>query len=122
MAAARTMGSFDIGQAVVVADGLVLAVEAQEGTDAMLARCAALPEAIRRPRGRPAGVLAKAVKPLQGRRIDLPTIGPATVMGAARAGLVGIAGEAGALLIVERDSVIQLADDLGLFVLGVTAP
>ncbi len=55
----------------------------------------------------------------QDRRVDLPTIGPATIEAAARAGLVGVAGEAGALLIVDRDQVIQTADDLGLFVVGV---
>jgi UDP-2,3-diacylglucosamine hydrolase len=116
---ARALGSLDIGQAVVVANGLVLAVEAQEGTDAMLQRCADLPRALRSHGAAAAGVLAKAVKPIQDRRVDLPTIGPATIEAAARAGLVGVAGEAGALLIVDRDQVIQTADDLGLFVFGV---
>jgi UDP-2,3-diacylglucosamine hydrolase len=116
---ARALGSLDIGQAVVVANGLVLAVEAQEGTDAMLQRCADLPRALRSHAAAAAGVLAKAVKPIQDRRVDLPTIGPATIEAAARAGLVGVAGEAGALLIVDRDQVIQTADDLGLFVFGV---
>ena len=117
---ARTLGSLDIGQAVVVANGLVLAVEAQEGTDAMLQRCADLPRALRS-HGAAAGVLAKAVKPIQDRRIDLPTIGPATIEAAARAGLVGVVGEVGSLLIIDRDRVIQTADDLGLFVVGVPA-
>jgi DUF1009 family protein len=119
MRAARALGSLDIGQAVVVANGLVLAVEAQEGTDAMLRRCAELPASLRTSAGAPTGILAKAVKPIQDRRIDLPTIGPATVMGAARAGLAGIVGEAGSLLVVDRVAVIQTADDLGLFVVGV---
>jgi UDP-2,3-diacylglucosamine hydrolase len=117
--AARMLGELDIGQGVVVANGLVLAVEAQEGTDAMLRRCAELPEALRANSGEPVGVLAKAVKPNQDRRIDMPTIGPATVMGAARAGLAGIVGETGSLLVIDRASVIQTADDLGLFVVGV---
>jgi hypothetical protein len=117
--AARALGEQDIGQGVVVANGLVLAVEAQEGTDAMLRRCAELPAALRSNNGEPVGVLAKAVKPNQDRRIDLPAIGPATVMGAARAGLAGIVGEAGSLLVIDRAAVIQAADDLGLFVVGV---
>jgi DUF1009 family protein len=119
---ARALGSLDIGQAVVVANGLVLAVEAQEGTDAMLQRCADLPRTLRSRAAAAAGVLAKAVKPTQDRRVDLPTIGPATIEAAARAGLVGVAGEAGSLLIVDRELVIQTADDLGLFVVGVPAP
>lgn len=122
MRAARALGSLDIGQAVVVANGLVLAVEAQEGTDAMLRRCAELPSALKMDGEAAAGVLAKAVKPIQDRRIDLPTIGPATVMGAARAGLAGIVGEAGSLLVVDRQAVIQTADELGLFVAGVAPP
>jgi DUF1009 family protein len=119
MRAARALGALDIGQGVVVANGLVLAVEAQEGTDAMLERCAELPAALRANGGEPVGVLAKVVKPNQDRRIDLPAIGPATVMGAARAGLAGIVGEAGSLLVIDRAAVIQTADDLGLFILGV---
>jgi DUF1009 family protein len=103
----------------VVAKGLVLAVEAQEGTDAVLRRCAQLPSTLRGTAEAPAGVLAKAPKPIQDRRIDLPTIGVATVVAAARAGLAGIVGEAGALLIVEREQVIQTANDLGLFIVGV---
>jgi UDP-2,3-diacylglucosamine hydrolase len=117
--AARALGNLDIGQGVVVANGLVLAVEAQEGTDAMLRRCGELPEALRANRGEPVGVLAKAVKPNQDRRIDMPAIGPATVMGAARAGLAGIVGETGSMLVIDRAAVIQTADDLGLFVVGV---
>lgn len=119
LSVARAIGALDIGQAAVVAGGLVLAVEAQEGTDAMLRRCAELPLAVRCPAGTPAGVLAKAVKPIQDRRIDLPTIGPATIEAAARAGLAGVVGEAGGLLVVDREQVIQKADDLGLFVAGV---
>jgi hypothetical protein len=116
---ARAIGALDIGQGAVVARGLVLAVEAQEGTDAMLARCADLPSELRGVPGAPVGVLAKAPKPIQERRVDMPTIGVATVMAAAHAGLAGIVGETGALLIVNRQAVIQRADDLGLFIVGV---
>ena len=120
---AREIGRLDIGQGAVVCDGLVLAVEAQEGTDAMLRRVATdiSPEV----RGRPGayrGVLAKAPKPIQETRIDMPTIGLATIQRVAAAGLAGIAGEAGRLLVLDREQVIEMADELGLFVVGVAPP
>jgi DUF1009 family protein len=118
MRAARAIGGLDIGQAAVAARGVVLALEAQEGTDALLRRCAELPVALRGGPGALCGVLAKAPKAVQDRRIDLPTIGPATVIAASHAGLAGIVGEAGALLVVERERVIELADELGLFIVG----
>ena len=116
---ARAIGALDVGQAAVVAHGLVLAVEAQEGTDALLARVADLPAHLRGNPGAGVGVLAKAPKPIQETRVDLPTIGLATVRGVARAGLAGIAGEAGRLLVLDREAVIALADELGIFILGV---
>jgi DUF1009 family protein len=116
---ARAIGRLDVGQAAVVCRGLVLAVEAQEGTDAMLARVAELPAHLRGRPGAGEGVLAKAPKPIQETRIDLPTIGLATVQAAVRAGLAGIVGESGRLLVLDREAVIALADELGLFILGV---
>jgi DUF1009 family protein len=115
---ARAIGQLDVGQGAVVCRGLVLAVEAQEGTDAMLARVADLPAALRGQPGASAGVLAKAPKPIQETRVDLPTIGPTTVHAVARAGLAGIVGEAGRLLVLDREAVIELADELGVFILG----
>jgi len=116
---AREIGRLDVGQGAVVCNGLVLAVEAQEGTDAMLRRVEQLPQAIRGTAEKPRGVLAKAPKPIQETKVDLPTIGVATIQRAARAGLAGVVGEAGRLLVVDRDAVMACADDLGLFVLGV---
>ncbi|MFL5298267.1 MAG: UDP-2,3-diacylglucosamine diphosphatase [Phenylobacterium sp.] len=116
---ARAVGRLDVGQAAVVCRGHVLAVEAAEGTDAMLARVAELPEALRGRPDAPEGVLAKAPKPIQETRVDLPTIGPATIQAVARAGLAGIVGEAGRLLVLEREAVVALADELGVFVVGV---
>jgi DUF1009 family protein len=110
---AARLGALDIGQAVVVQHGLVLGVEAVEGTDRLLARCAGLR------REGPGGVLVKLKKPKQERRADLPTIGPATVRAAAAAGLEGIAVEAGQCLIIDQQSVVEHADRDGLFVLGV---
>lgn len=109
---ARALGRADVGQAVVVQAQLVLGVEAVEGTDALLARCAEL-----RRRG-PGGVLVKGRKLGQERRVDLPTIGPATVEGAAAAGLRGIAVEAGHTLVAEADLLARHAERLGLFVVG----
>jgi len=117
--AARAIGGLDIGQAAVACDGLVLALEAQEGTDAMLQRVASLPATIRGSADRPRGVLAKATKPGQELRVDLPTIGPETVRRAAQAGLAGIAGESGRILVLDRGETIRLADAAGLFVVGV---
>lgn len=117
---AAALGSWDVGQGCVVCDGLVLALEAQEGTDAMLARVAELPVEIRGVAGARRGVLVKRPKPIQDRRIDLPTIGLPTVEAVARAGLAGIAVEAGGALVMQREALIRRADELGLFVYGFT--
>lgn len=122
MKIARDAGSLDIGQAAVVCDGLVLAVEAQEGTDALLRRVAELPAALRGAPGRRKGVLAKIAKPIQEERVDLPTIGLATVEGADKAGLAGIVGVAGKTLVIDRDAVSLAADAAGLFVAGLASP
>ena len=115
---ALALGALDVGQAAVVCQGLVLAVEAAEGTDAMLVRVASLPEALRGTADNRKGVLVKAAKPHQERRIDLPAIGVRTVELAADAGLSGIAVEGGGALIVGRKAVAATADRLGLFVYG----
>jgi DUF1009 family protein len=115
---AKAIGELDVGQAAVAAKGVVLALEAQEGTDEMLRRCASLPVELRGDLTRRAGVIVKWPKPIQERRIDLPTIGVATVEGAAAAGLAGVVGEAGATLVIDRPAVIAAADRLGLFVVG----
>ncbi|HUO98859.1 MAG TPA: UDP-2,3-diacylglucosamine diphosphatase LpxI [Rhizomicrobium sp.] len=115
----RTMGSLDLGQAAVVCEGLTLAVEAAEGTDAMVARVGTLPENIRGTADRRRGVLVKAPKPTQDRRADLPVIGVQTVHNAAAVGLAGIAVEAGGALILRKQAVIAEADRLGLFLVGV---
>jgi len=117
----QALGPFDIGQAVVVIDGHVVAVEDIEGTDGLLARVGRLREQgrIRSRSGR--GVLVKAPKSSQDLRFDLPTIGPRTVEGTAAAGLAGIAVAAGHTLIAEPEATIAAADRAGLFVTGVDA-
>ena len=113
---ARAIGALDIGQAVVVQQGFVLGVEAIEGTDGLLRRCAAL-----RLDG-PGGVLVKVEKPGQEKRADRPVIGPQTVILAAESGLRGIAADAGATLVLDRDEVVRLADAAGIFVVGIRPP
>jgi DUF1009 family protein len=111
------IGRFDVGQAAVVSGGQVLAVEAADGTDEMVAHVAEL-----RRRGRirsSGGVLVKAPKPGQDRRIDLPTIGPQTVDGAARARLDGIAAIAGATIMAEPEQLRRAADRAQIFIVGI---
>ncbi len=112
IAVARALGAVDVGQGCVVQQGIVLAVEAVEGTDAMLARCGPLA------RPGPGGVLVKLAKPGQDRRADLPTIGQHTVRVASEAGLRGVAFEAGGTLLAERPATVAAADAAGLFLLG----
>lgn len=110
-------GGLDIGQGVVVAQGLCLAIETLPGTAAMLdfvARNSAM-----RPDPKGArGVFYKAPKPGQDRRIDLPTLGPDSVTQAAAAGLAGIAWEAGGVILLDRDETIRRAQAEGMFLLA----
>lgn len=111
----QALGDLDIGQAAVVQQGIVLGVEAIEGTDALLERVGPLR------REGPGGVLVKARKPNQDLAVDMPSIGPRTIEMAHRAGLRGVAVEAGGSLVLGLELVIDKADRLGLFVIGVTA-
>ncbi len=115
VAVARALGAVDVGHAVVVQQGIVLGVEAVEGTDALLRRCAEL-----RREGQ-AGVLVKLKKVGQDRRVDLPVIGPDTIAAVRAAGLAGIAIEAGGTLVVRRAEVIAAANAAGQFVYGLSA-
>ncbi len=115
---ARALGSFDIGQGAVVARRYVLAVEAAEGTDAMLRRCRDLNSWGFKARK---GVLVKTPKPGQDLRLDLPAIGPRTVELASEAGLAGIAVAAGAVLLLEQQELVEKADRLGLFLYGASS-
>ena len=110
---AQALGALDVGQAVVVQQEQVIGVEAIEGTDRLLERCAGL-----RLAGK-GGVLVKLKKPQQERRADLPTIGTQTVARAAAAGLLGIAIEAEQTLLVDRAATIAACDAQGLFLVGI---
>ena len=110
------LGRLDIGQGVVVQDGIVLGVEAIEGTDQLLLRCGGLKRAGRGP------VFLKSSKPGQADDLDLPTVGPDTVINAGEQGFSGIVVEAGRTLMFEPDKVAELADHYKMFVTGVDLP
>ena len=114
VAVLKALGGIDVGQAVVVQEGLVLGVEAIEGTDALLQRCTDLR------REGPGGVLVKVRKPGQDNRVDLPTIGVDTVIGAAKAGLRGIAIEAGGTMVLDREALISESNKSGIFVTAIS--
>lgn len=117
----RATGSFDVGQAVVVSGKHIQAVEAAEGTDQMLTRIAEMRAGgrVHTPSG--SGVLVKAPKLGQDLRFDMPSIGPRTVAGAARAGLAGIAVVAGSTIVAEPAQLIAAADRASIFVIGTPA-
>ncbi len=101
------MGPLDIGQACLVAQGKVIAMEDADGTDALVARLAPLSADMR-------AILCKGPKPGQSRQIDLPTIGPETFEAAAQAGLVGVVIDAGDVLLIDKARCTELADAHGL--------
>lgn len=108
----RALGAVDVGQAVVIQEGIVLAVEAVEGTDNMLARAAEW----RKPGKTP--VMVKILKPSQETRVDMPAMGIQTIEQLSKYGIGGIAVEAGAILVIEREAVIDAADAANIFIIG----
>jgi DUF1009 family protein len=108
----RALGAVDVGQAVVIQEGIVLAVEAVEGTDAMLSRAASLKKPGKAP------VMIKILKPGQDTRVDLPAIGLQTIEQLKKYGIGGIAVEAGGILVIEREAVIAAADAAKIFIIG----
>ncbi|MCG8444391.1 MAG: UDP-2,3-diacylglucosamine diphosphatase LpxI [Hyphomicrobiales bacterium] len=115
------LSPFDVGQALVVHDRRVLAIEAAEGTDRMLKRIAGLRKAKALALKGIAGVLVKTPKAGQDLRADMPAIGPDTVEHAKTAGLAGIAVEAGRVLMADPQAVVAAAEKAGLFLVGVAA-
>ena len=115
LSVARILGQADVGQGCVVQQGLVLALEAIEGTDEMLRRSALYK------REGVGGVLVKSAKPQQDKRLDLPAIGLRTIEESHKAGLRGIALLAGGTMIIDREAVLARADALGMFVVGLRA-
>lgn len=115
VAVARAMGAVDLAQSVVVQQGIVLGVEAVEGTDALIERTRSLR------RGGPGGVLVKLPKPNQELRVDMPVVGVRTIERAASAGLRGVAVAANATLLLQRGAVIAAADNANLFLVGLAS-
>ncbi len=119
LAVIAALGPFDVGQAAIVSNNHVLAVEAAEGTDNLLARIADLRRHGRVTTPAGTGVLVKAPKRGQDRRFDLPAVGPQTIENVARAGLAGLAVAAGGTIVAESEQVIAAADRAGVFFVGV---
>ncbi len=116
--AAEMLGRLDVGQGAVAIGGRIVALEGPEGTDEMLERVAGL-RAAGRISARRRGALVKLCKPQQDIRADLPAIGVSTVLNAKKAGLAGVAVEAGRSLVLDRAAVLKAADEAGLFVCGI---
>jgi DUF1009 family protein len=112
------VAAHDIGQACVVVGERVLAIEGPEGTDQMLARVRGFRRLWSRPRVEPGGTLVKTAKRGQDLRVDLPAIGPRTIVNVQKAGLRGVAIGAGATFILEQERTIETADRLGLFLVA----
>ena len=109
----EALGRLDVGQAVIIQNGLVVGVEAAEGTDKLINRCSEFIQ-----EGLPGGVLVKASKPAQERRVDLPAVGISTVKRASKAGLRGIAVEVDRTLIIDQVEMINVANRAGIFIFG----
>ncbi|MBW7874897.1 MAG: LpxI family protein [Candidatus Cloacimonetes bacterium] len=107
---AKAIGDLDIGQTVVVKNGIVLAVEAIEGTDQAILRGGAL--------GQGGAVVVKVSKPKQDLRFDMPTIGPVTINHCIQAGIKAIAIEAGSTILLDSKEVIRLAEENGIDIIS----
>ena len=112
---AAAIGAVDVGQGCVVQQGLCLGVEALPGTDAMLQGVAHLPVTLRPDPAKGRGVLFKGAKPGQDRRADLPTIGRETLIRVVDAGLGGIVWQAGSVIVLDRDALVEEARASGVF-------
>jgi DUF1009 family protein len=108
----RGIASFDVGQALVIQNGLVLGVEAAEGTDDLIKRCGEIRQEGEGP------ILIKIIKPEQDKRVDMPCIGPETIMNAQKFGIRGIAAESGSTLVLDQVSTVKLANRFGIFIYG----
>jgi len=108
----KGVAGFDVGQALVIQNGLVLGVEAAEGTDELIKRCGEIKQEGEGP------VLIKIIKPHQDKRVDMPCIGGKTIENAAKYGVAGIAAEAGSTLVLNSKEAIELANKHKIFIHG----
>ena len=113
MKAVTQLGQLDIGQAAIVQDGVVLGVEAVEGTDKLIKRCGEMKHTHNH-----AGVLVKLSKPGQELRTDLPTIGIETIKNIHQAGFKGIAIEAHRAIFLDQEEAIKYANENEMFILS----
>ena len=109
----RKISEMDIGQSLIIANSYVLGIEAIEGTDNLIKRCAPFLSETK------AGVLVKIKKKNQEKKIDLPVIGENTIKNVHKANLAGIALEAGSSIIINKARVVEMADELGIFIIGI---
>lgn len=107
---AKAIGGLDIGQTVVVKDLAVMAVEAIEGTDECILRGGRL--------GRGGVVVAKVAKPKQDVRFDIPAVGVKTIESMCTAGAKALVMEAGKTILVEKEKVIEIADENGITIVA----
>jgi len=107
------MAALDIGQAIIVQEGLVLGVEAIEGTNALIERCGALKRKGRK------GVLVKLCKAQQDTSLDLPTIGVKTIQAIHQSGFGGVAVHAGKSLMSDKEALVSLANAHNLYIVGI---
>jgi DUF1009 family protein len=117
----RALSPFDCGQGVVLEGERVLAVEGPEGTDRMLKRCRPRLQWLFPTKPVLKRLFVKAAKRGQERRVDLPAVGPRTIEACAKAGIAGLALQAGSVVMIERETMVKRADALGLFITGVKA-
>lgn len=103
----------DVGQSVIVKDGYVIGIEAAEGTDNLLSRCAILKQK------QSGGVLVKLAKQGQSLKMDLPTIGPKTILNLVKYKYNGVAIQKNLVLVINSDIVIKLADKNKVFIIEV---
>ena len=113
----KLIGKFDIGQAIIVSNGLIVAIEGIEGTDSLIKRSKILLDKLGS-KGKKQGVLVKLPKPTQDRRIDLPTIGTRTVELCKKINLSGIAVQSNGTIILGKSKIIKSANKKGLFLFG----
>ena len=110
---AKNIGKYDIGQSLVIEDGLIIALEAIEGTAEMINR------ASKYKKSQNSAILIKVLKHNQEKRIDRPTIGVKTIEQIAKSGFAGIVTEANEVLIIDYEKTIEIADKNNVFIQGI---
>ncbi len=105
---------FDVGQSVIVAQKQIIAVEAAEGTDEMIKRSSSLDITYKN-----SAILVKINKKNQSDKADLPTIGIKTIENCIKNGIKGIAIQSKLTLVLDKEKVIELANENGIFIVAI---